>query len=238
MTPDRAGIFGGVDTHKQVHVAAALDAAGRLLATAGSTRPPTAIASSPAGCGRHDGRGVPCGRGGHRILRCEPHPAPRRGRRRGRRGEPPEPPDATAPRPDTVDAEAAARAALSGEAAAKSADGCVEAIRTLSVARRSAQGPHRCRQPDQRCRGDREQVKDLLRGLKTPQMIKICARWRIGVGGAPAAVCAAKRACGHWLAAIRRSPGDRRTRRQLLALCEQAATARRLRRPLKPRPRC
>ena len=41
---------------------------------------------------------------------------------------------------DTVDAEAAARAALSGEAAAvpKSADGCVEAIRTLSVARRSA----------------------------------------------------------------------------------------------------
>ena len=34
MTPDRAEIFGGVDTHKQVHVAAALDAAGRLLATA------------------------------------------------------------------------------------------------------------------------------------------------------------------------------------------------------------
>ena len=34
MTADRAEIFGGVDTHKQVHVAAALDAAGRLLATA------------------------------------------------------------------------------------------------------------------------------------------------------------------------------------------------------------
>ena len=41
---------------------------------------------------------------------------------------------------DTVDAEAAARAALNGDAAVvpKSADGCVEAIRTLSVARRSA----------------------------------------------------------------------------------------------------
>ena len=41
---------------------------------------------------------------------------------------------------DTVDAEAAARAALNGDAAVvpKSADGCVEAIRTLGVARRSA----------------------------------------------------------------------------------------------------
>ena len=41
---------------------------------------------------------------------------------------------------DTVDAEAAARAALNGDAAVqpKSGDGCVEAIRTLTVARRSA----------------------------------------------------------------------------------------------------
>ena len=41
---------------------------------------------------------------------------------------------------DTVDAEPAARAALNGDAAVvpKSADGCVEAIRTLGVARRSA----------------------------------------------------------------------------------------------------
>ena len=45
MTPDRAEIFGGVDTHKQVHVAAALDAAGRLLATAEFDAAPTAIAS-------------------------------------------------------------------------------------------------------------------------------------------------------------------------------------------------
>ena len=34
MTPDHAEVFGGVDTHKQVHVAAAVDAAGRLLGTA------------------------------------------------------------------------------------------------------------------------------------------------------------------------------------------------------------
>ena len=34
MAPDRAGVFGGVDTHKDTHVAAAVDAAGRLLGTA------------------------------------------------------------------------------------------------------------------------------------------------------------------------------------------------------------
>ena len=34
MTPDRAEVFGGVDTHKEVHVAAAVDVAGRLLGTA------------------------------------------------------------------------------------------------------------------------------------------------------------------------------------------------------------
>ena len=34
MTQDRTDIFGGVDTHKDTHVAAALDAAGRLLGTA------------------------------------------------------------------------------------------------------------------------------------------------------------------------------------------------------------
>ena len=41
---------------------------------------------------------------------------------------------------DTVDAEAAARAALNGDASvvAESANGCVEAIRAVAVARRSA----------------------------------------------------------------------------------------------------
>ena len=34
MSADRAGVFGGVDTHKHIHVAAAVDAAGRLLGTA------------------------------------------------------------------------------------------------------------------------------------------------------------------------------------------------------------
>ena len=34
MTPDRSEVFGGVDTHKEVHAAAAVDAAGRLLGKA------------------------------------------------------------------------------------------------------------------------------------------------------------------------------------------------------------
>ena len=34
MTQDRTEIFGGVDTHKHIHVAAAIDAAGRLGGTA------------------------------------------------------------------------------------------------------------------------------------------------------------------------------------------------------------
>ena len=49
MTPDRAGVFGGVDTHKDVHVAAAVDAAGRLLGTAEFAADSRAMTSSPAG---------------------------------------------------------------------------------------------------------------------------------------------------------------------------------------------
>ena len=34
MAQDHPGVFGGVDTHKHTHVAAAIDGAGRLLGTA------------------------------------------------------------------------------------------------------------------------------------------------------------------------------------------------------------
>ena len=197
MTPDRAGVFGGVDTHKQVHVAAAVDAAGRLLATAEFDAAPDGYGelagwlqswgavwrvgvegtgSYGAGLTRH------LAAAGVEVVEVN-RPNRQTRRRRGKS--------------DTVDAEAAARAALSGEAVAvpKSADGCVEAIRTLSVARR-------CAVKARTVAGNQinavavtapEQVKDLLRRLNTPQMIKICARWRLGVGGAPAAG-AAKRA--------------------------------------------
>ena len=70
-----------------------------------------------------------------------------------------------------------------------------------------------------------EQVKDLLRGLKTPQMIKICARWRIGVGGAPAAGAAkrALRALARRHQALTAEIDELDA--ELLALCEQANPA-------------
>ena len=188
MTADRAEIFGGVDTHKQVHVAAALDAAGRLLATAEFDAAPHGygeLASWVQSWGAVRRVGVEgtgsYGAGLTRHLAAAGVEVNRPTRRR--RGK-----------TDTVDA---ARAALSGEAAAvpKSADGYVEAIRTLSVARRSAVKARTvaANQINAVAVTAPEQVKDLLRRLNTPQMIKICARWRISVGGAPAAG-AAKRA--------------------------------------------
>ena len=229
MTPDRAGVFGGVDTHKQVHVAAAVDAAGRLLATAEFDAAPDGYGelagwlqswgavcrvgvegtgSYGAGLARH------LAAAGVEVVEVN-RPNRQTRRRRGKS--------------DTVDAEAAARAALSGEAAAvpKSGDGCVEAIRTLSVARRSAVKARTvaANQIDAVAVTAPEQVKDLLRGLNTPEMIKTCARWRIGAGGAPAAG-AAKRALRALARRHRALTAEiDELDAELLALCEQANPA-------------
>ena len=135
-----ARVFGGVDTHKDVHVAAALDELGRLLGT--GSFPTTAAGyrqlwrwlrtgatSSPSGS-RGPGRGVPAwpvisppqGVDVREVMR------PNRQHRR-RYGK-----------SDEADAIGAARAVLAGEALGtpKSGTGQVEAIRLLRVARRSA----------------------------------------------------------------------------------------------------
>ena len=132
-------ITGGVDTHLDVHVAAAVDANGGVL---GVESFPTTTAGFAelhdwlAGFGAVDRVGVEgtgaYGAGLARYLR---------GRGRGGdRGRSPEPPGAPPQRQvRQLDAIEAARAALSGRASgiAKSADGDVEAIRALLVARRS-----------------------------------------------------------------------------------------------------
>ena len=229
MTPDRAGVFGGVDTHKQVHVAAALDAAGRLLATAVFDAAPhgygelaswlqswgavcrvgvEGTGSYGAGLTRH------LAAAGVEVVEVN-RPNRQTRRRRGKT--------------DTVDAETAARAALNGDATAvpKSADGCVEAIRTLSVARRSAVKARTvaANQINAVAVTAPEQVKDLLRRLNTPQMIKICARWRLDAGGAPAAGAAkrALRALARRHQALTAEIDELDT--ELLALCEQANPA-------------
>ncbi len=133
-------VTGGVDTHADVHVAAAVDANGGVLGV-------ESFATTPAGFAQlHgwltgfgavarvgvEGTGA-YGAGLARFLRArdlEVIEVDRPNRQLRRR----------AGKSDTIDAIEAARAALSGRASgiAKTADGAVEAIRVLMVARRSA----------------------------------------------------------------------------------------------------
>jgi transposase len=140
IVEDRAVITGGVDTHADAHVAAALDAIGGLLGT--REFPATAAGyaelldwlggfgavavvgvegtgSYGAGLARH------LAAAGVRVVEVDR--ADRQDRRRQGKSDP-------------LDAVSAARAALSGRAsgAPKGRDGAVEAIRALMVAKRSA----------------------------------------------------------------------------------------------------
>ena len=131
----------GVDSHKDVHVAAAVDQVGRVLGTiwVPTTTPRLGAA---AGAGRPgwvrlqrfgiEGTGS-FGAGLSRWLQQQGYQVvevnrPNRQARR-RRGK-----------SDPVDAEAAPRAVLAGEATTlpKAANGTVEMLRVLRVARRSA----------------------------------------------------------------------------------------------------
>ena len=132
-------VTGGVDTHLDVHVAAALDPLGALLGTERS--PLTLLATRRCSLAR-ELRPVAQGRRrGHRLLWRRPGPLsapadvevievdrPNRAERR-RSGK-----------SDPLDAVEAARAALGGRAKSisKSKDGAIEAIRVLVVAKRSA----------------------------------------------------------------------------------------------------
>jgi transposase len=132
-------VTGGVDTHSDVHVAAAVDANGGLL---GVESFPTTPAGYVELCGWLGGFGELArvgvegtgayGAGLARYLRSQGTVVIEvdRPNRQVRRRE---------GKSDVIDAIEAARAALSGRASgvAKSADGDVEAIRALLVARRS-----------------------------------------------------------------------------------------------------
>jgi transposase len=177
-------VTGGVDTHGEVHVAAAVDTTGRILGTA--SFPATAAGyrrlwrwlcrhgelarvgvegtgSYGAGLARYlTGEGV-------EVVEVN-RPDRQRRRRRGKS--------------DTVDAEAAARAALNGDAtgAPKTGDGPVESVRVLRLARRSAikartQSANQIRDliltaPDQ--------LRSRLRNLDTDKRVAVCARFRTG----------------------------------------------------------
>ena len=130
----------GVDTHKHVHVAVAIDTPGirlgdhTLAADSGGYQALIAWAESHGrieafgieGTGSYGaGLARAVGRAGHRVA--EVNRADRRLRR-------------AAGKSDTVDAEAAARAVLAGQATStpKTADGAVEMMRQLKIARDTA----------------------------------------------------------------------------------------------------
>ncbi len=136
------GVTGGVDTHLDVHVAAALDPLGGLLGSESFDTTPTGYQELLAwleSFGSVSKVGVEgtgsYGAGLARFLRraqvevIEVDRPNRAERRRSGKSDP-------------LDAVEAARAALSGRAKgiAKSKDGAIEAIRVLVVAKRSARG--------------------------------------------------------------------------------------------------
>lgn len=140
VTENNAGVIGGIDTHKDFHVAAVVDRVGRVLDTKDFPATPAGYRTllrwmltrgdvariGVEGTGAY-GAGIArfLTSAGIEVVEVD-RPNRQFRRRRGKS--------------DPVDAEAAARAALNGEAngTPKTRSGNVEAIRALRVARRSA----------------------------------------------------------------------------------------------------
>jgi len=182
MTEPEPGIYGGVDTHGDVHVAAVVDHTGRIRDVESFPASASGYRRLLAWMRRHgeairvgvEGTGS-YGAGLTRHLLSEGvavvdvnRPNRQTRRRRGKS--------------DTVDAEAAARAALNGEATAapKSGDGIVESIRVLRIALCSTRNT-RTRIANQLrdlvfCAPD--QLRHDLEALDTPARVERAARFR------------------------------------------------------------
>jgi transposase len=184
MTNIQSVVIGGVDTHKDVHVAAVIDERGKILGVGHFATTRDGYGELLAFLRGHgellrvgvEGTGS-YGTGLFKYLAAEGVEVVEVNRQnrqnRRRRGK-----------SDPVDAEAAARAALNGEAtgAPKSQDGVVESIRVLRVAFTSAR--------DTRTR-TALQIRDLLvnaphvlraeiEPLSTEHRVARCARFRPG----------------------------------------------------------
>src|SRR3954453_6793766 len=183
MTPEPGSVTGGVDTHLDLHLAAAIDHLGGVIAT--ESFPTTAAgyrrllrwlrAHGPIHAVGVEGTGSY----GSALAR---HLAENdvtvievaRPNRQVRRQH---------GKTDVIDAIAAARAVLSGEATGspKAHNGPVEALRLLKIVQRSAnkartQSINQLRNvvataPDE--------LRGRLRGLKTDQLIEMCASFRV-----------------------------------------------------------
>jgi transposase len=176
----------GVDTHLDFHVGVAVDHLGRRL---GESSVPTTVKGyekllrwaegfGPVRCAGVEGTSS-YGAGLARHLRATgisvvevERPKRRHLRRNGKS--------------DPIDAEAAARAVLAGEAVGepKSADGRVEMIRVLRSARQSAvKARTQAANQIQALRVTApEELLNRLRGLSTKDLVSVAARFRLGDG--------------------------------------------------------
>ena len=183
MTPKPGSVTGGVDTHLDVHVAAAVDhlggvlgtqsfpttAAGyrRLLGWLGSFGPVHAVGVE--GTGSY-GSALARHLAEHEVRVIEVSRPNRQLRRRHGKT-------------DVIDAIAAARAVLSGEATAtpKAHSGPVEALRLLKIVQRSAtrsrtQAGNQLRAIVATAPDD---LRSKLRVLKTSELVTTCAAFRV-----------------------------------------------------------
>ncbi len=177
-------VTGGVDTHKDVHVAAVLDDVGRLLGT--ESFPATRsgyrrllrwmqshgelAAVGVEGCGSW-GAGLARHLASRGVAVVEVNRPNRQNRRlRGKS--------------DTVDAEAAARAVLNGQATVvpKSGTGPVEAVRQLRVARSGAIKARTAaaNQLHSLCDTAPDSIRTQLAGMTAKHKVAVAERWRPG----------------------------------------------------------
>jgi transposase len=184
MAQEQRVVIGGVDTHKDVHVAAVIDERGKILDTAefeatakGYRRLVEWMRSfgelakvGVEGTGSY-GAGLARSFAEVEVSVVEVNRPNRQMRQR--RGK-----------SDTVDAEAAARAALNGEAAVtpKTEDGIIESIRVLRVAFTSARNSRTrvALQIRDLIVTAPDQLRESLGSLTTAQRVALCARFRLG----------------------------------------------------------
>lgn len=181
LSPSYA-VVGGVDTHKDLHVAAVVDLHDRLLGT--ECFPTTrhgykSLLSWMASFGAVARIGVECtgtyGAGLLRYLQKQEVEvlevtAPDKTDRRKRGKD------------DTVDAENAAHAAFAGirTATPKTRDGMIESLRVLKVCRKSAVAARRValQMIQMNIISAPEPLRDQLRGMTRMQLIRTLAAWR------------------------------------------------------------
>lgn len=203
---DPVRVIGGIDTHKEIHVIAVLDELGRLLGTATFPATPAGYRQLTRWLTGHgevlavgvEGTGS-WGAGLSRHLRqrgfnvIEVNRTNRQTRRRKGKS-------------DTVDAEAAARAVLAGDATVtpKAGTGPIEALRQLRVVRSGAMKARTAAANQMHSLTDTapDEIRQALRGITTLQRARRCSRLRAGDVMAPAGAArrALTSAAKRWLA--------------------------------------